>query len=52
MKRFSVLLLILSSALAQIPPGYYDTAEGLNGDDLRLALHNIIDDHNVQTYSS
>ncbi len=52
MKRFSVLLLILSSALAQIPPGYYDTAEGLNGDDLRLALHNIIDDHNVQSYSS
>ncbi|MFH1502761.1 MAG: endonuclease [Candidatus Eisenbacteria bacterium] len=34
-----------------IPAGYYDAAEGLAGDDLRLALHNIIDDHTAQTYT-
>lgn len=32
---------------AQIPPGYYDDAEGLTGDQLRAALRDIIDDHDV-----
>lgn len=36
----------------QIPPGYYDDAEGLYGDDLREALHDIIDNHDVQSYNS
>lgn len=35
-----------------IPVGYYDSAEGLAGDDLRAALHGIIDDHTVLTYAS
>jgi endonuclease I len=35
-----------------IPPGYYASAEGLAGDDLRAALHEIIDDHTVLPYSS
>jgi len=52
LNHFYLILLIISSTLAQIPTGYYDTAEGLSGEDLRLALHNIIDDHNVQSYSS
>mgnify|MGYP003969858621 CR=1 FL=1 len=52
MNHFYLILLIISSTLAQIPTGYYDTAEGLSGEGLRLALHNIIDDHNVQSYSS
>ncbi len=38
--------------IADIPPGYYDDAQGLDGEPLRLALHNIIDDHIPQSYSS
>ncbi len=38
--------------IADIPPEYYDDAEGLDGEPLRLALHNIIDDHVPQSYSS
>lgn len=34
-------------AWSQIPPGYYDDAEGLTGDALRQALKDIIDDHTV-----
>jgi endonuclease I len=36
----------------QAPPGYYENAEGLEGEELREALHQIIDNHNVQSYSS
>jgi len=32
------------------PEGYYDSAEGLMGDALRAALHDIIDDHTVLSY--
>lgn len=39
-------------AFAQIPAGYYDSANGLTGEDLRTALHNIIKGHNQQTYNS
>jgi len=38
--------------VAQIPPGYYDSAAGLYQGDLKTALHNIIDNHSVVTYSS
>ncbi len=43
---------ILSAILAtaQIPVGYYDIADGLYGEDLQQALHNIIDNHNSLTY--
>jgi len=34
-----------------VPPGYYDGAEGLAGDDLRAALHAIVDDHTVLSYA-
>lgn len=34
----------------QIPVGYYDSASGLQGEELRLALHNIIKNHDVVTY--
>ncbi len=37
---------------AQIPDGYYDDAEGLEGTALRQALHNIIDDHNSLQYAN
>ncbi len=35
----------------QIPSGYYDNAVGLSGEQLQLVLHNIIDDHNVESYT-
>ena len=54
MKRSFTLSFFLFTlfASAQIPAGYYNPAIGLTGDSLRLALHNIIDNHNAQTYSS
>ena len=36
----------------QIPPGYYDPAQGLTGQPLQTALHNIIKNHNAVSYSS
>jgi len=44
-------LVITTGSTAQIPPGYYDDAEGLTGDELRQALEEIIDDHTVLDYS-
>ena len=46
------LVFISSAMLAQIPANYYNNAAGLNGDALRLALFNIIKNHNTQSYSS
>jgi len=37
---------------AQIPLGYYNTAMGLNGIALKTALHNIIKNHTVISYSN
>ncbi|MGJ8724058.1 MAG: endonuclease I family protein [Roseibacillus sp.] len=34
------------------PAGYYDSAEGLTGLALKQTLHEIIDDHNVISYTS
>ena len=51
----SVLFLLLSwfaVSVAQPPAGYYNSATGLNGTQLQAALHNIIDNHSVQSYSS
>ena len=36
---------------AQIPDGYYDDAEGLSGDELKSALHNIIKNHREYSYN-
>ncbi|MGV3631614.1 MAG: endonuclease [Bacteroidota bacterium] len=38
-------------AAAQIPPGYYNSAQGLTGNQLLVALHNIIDNHTVVSYN-
>lgn len=47
----TIILLTLSNILfSQIPPGYYDPASGLTGEALQSALHDIIDDHQVETY--
>jgi endonuclease I len=49
---FFGLLFCLAGLTAQIPPGYYDPANGLTGQALQSALHNIIKDHNAVSYSS
>ncbi len=45
------LLLFLGLALRAQPPGYYDPAEGLSGEALRQALHTLIGNQSVRTYS-
>lgn len=51
--HFTIFFLILFiKTFAQAPPGYYDDAQGLTGLQLKQALHDIIDGHNVQSYSS
>ena len=47
-----VLILVSQLIFGQIPHGYYDSADNLSGQDLRAALHNIIDDHTEFSYSS
>jgi endonuclease I len=37
---------------AQIPPGYYNAANGLSGGALQTALHNIIKNHTVVPYGN
>jgi len=51
----SLILLILPLLplvlVAQPPSGYYNTAIGLTGQDLHIALHNIIKSHDVVSYT-
>lgn len=47
-----IILLYASIIFAQIPDGYYDEANGLANDDLKLALHNIIDNHVEYSYNN
>lgn len=53
--KFGVLIFLTSffylSSFSQIPPGYYDSANGLTGESLKTALHNIIDNHTEYPYS-
>ena len=46
------LFIYFSFIIADIPEGYYDEALGLSGSALRSALHEIIDNHIQQSYSS
>lgn len=46
-----MLLICISVVYAAIPSGYYNSAEDLSGTSLRLALHNIIDDHIKVSYT-
>src|SRR6056297_72309 len=54
MKKFFTIMFIMASFLcyAQIPDGYYDSAEGLQGEDLKAALHQIIKNHTDYPYTS
>jgi len=44
-------LLFILPSFAQIPPGYYDPANGQTGVTLQSTLHNIIKGHTVISYS-
>jgi len=53
--RINILLLTLALstvACAQVPNGYYDEAEGLEGFELKTALHNIIKGFDDQSYGA
>ena len=54
MKRFFLAFLTLFlvlSALAQAPSNYYNSANGLTGNELKVALHNIIKGHTSISYA-
>jgi endonuclease I len=48
----AVFLIFYFFSLAQAPPGYYNSTQGLNGEGLQQALHQIIKNHTVTTYSA
>ena len=55
MRYRNLLLLLLGGRLvvaAAPPAGYYDSAQGKAGGELRTALHNLIRNHHVIPYSS
>ncbi len=54
MKKFIFItfLFAISYLFAQIPNGYYDSAQGLSGDQLKAALHNIIKNHTEYSYNT
>ena len=49
---FVAAFLLATNVFAQIPPGYYDSAQGLSGAQLKTALYNIINGHTEYPYSS
>ena len=53
MKRIilSILTILPIAVTAQIPTGYYNSAAGLSGQSLRVALRNIIRPHTTLTYT-
>ena len=54
MRRFVLLWVFLaavSTAMAQAPANYYNSANGLTGDQLKVALHNIIKNHTSISYA-
>jgi len=54
LRTISILaaLIISLNVIGQIPNGYYDSAEGLSGEDLKIALYNIIKGHIEFPYTS
>ena len=49
---FAWLVALLSFAQADPPENYYTTTTDKTGNELRSALHDIIDDHSVIKHSS
>lgn len=46
-----IFICLAGYGYAQIPSGYYNNAQGKTGNDLKVALHNIIKGHDVVSYS-
>lgn len=46
------MLMSVSFVISQIPPGYYNSADGLTGNSLKAALNDIIDGHIEFPYTS
>lgn len=44
-------LLLAATAVASVPPGYYNRTFGLSGEALQMALHETIRDHTAQPYT-
>jgi endonuclease I len=51
MKKIFFLFILPLFSRAQIPAGYYNSAQGLSGNTLKIALHNIIKNHTQLTYA-
>ncbi|MBO4575427.1 MAG: endonuclease [Bacteroidales bacterium] len=55
MKRFYIFIFLLVAAIwlqaQNIPSGYYNNAANKTGDELKSALHDIIDNHTTITYA-
>ena len=51
--RIALILCLITAtfAHAQIPQGYYSAAENKSGNELRVALHNIIKNHTSLSYN-
>lgn len=49
---FSFYCLLILNLNAQVPTGYYNSAQGLTGASLKTALHNIINNHTTVSYGS
>lgn len=53
MKKLAILFVFTTTlCFSQIPTGYYNSAQGLTGNNLKIALHNIIKNHTVLTYNN
>ncbi len=46
-----LLFVVQSTVISQIPEGYYEGTQGIYGEELKQALHQIIKDHSPRTYS-
>ena len=47
-----IMVFLVNAGFGQIPSGYYDPADGLSGEALKAALHDIIDDHTELSYNN
>lgn len=47
-----IFVIICNFCNAQIPAGYYNAAQGLTGNSLKIALHNIILNHTILSYNA
>jgi len=54
MKKLFTLVMVMATIIcyADIPDGYYDSTEGLQGEELKTALYNIIKNHTDYPYTS